>query len=407
MKKINNIGLLTLFVILGVLLSACSLNYVPSQDTGLNNALDEVSERSIIMFDEPESEEVIDEERGIIKYAADDVDESDVSLVIEVVEGELVDLQPRAVDPDEDKIKYSFTGPFNEAGLWQTTDGDAGKYLITITATDGDLIVMEYVLIIVNERNKAPVIECPEIINVLETDTIELNCNFYDVEGNEFDIKYSGWMTSDTYTTTYNDAGEYTVVVTAYDDMNNTVTKKIKINVKDKNRSPVLENVQDISAIEYDVIVLNITATDADGDDLNLVYGSLFDEDGMWITKDGDAGSYVSYVKVTDGTDTITKKFNVFIENINTRPSLAPISEIVVDEGETIRINVNATDAENDALTITFSGWMTSDMYTATYDDAGTHYVKVTVSDGRLETSQNVKIIVNNVNRPPMFVVPA
>lgn len=406
MKKINNIGLLTLFVILGVLLSACSLNYVPANNTDIDTIID-VTERSEIMFDEPGSGEIVDEERGIIKYTTEDVDETDVSLVIEAVEGELVDLQPKAIDPDDDTIQYSFTGPFNEAGLWQTADGDAGKYLITITATDGDLIVKEYVLIIVNERNKAPVIECPEIINVVETETIELNCNFYDVEGDEFDVKYSGWMSSDTYTTDYIDAGEYTVVVTAYDDLNNTVTKKIKINVKDKNREPILENVQDIYATEFDVIVLNITASDSDGDDLELVYGSPFDDDAMWITEDGDAGSYASFVKVSDGISTITKKFSIYIEHINTRPYLAPIPEIVVDEGETIKIHVNTTDAEDDDLTITFSGWMSSDTYTTNYDDAGIHYTKVVVSDGRLETSQNVKIIVNNVNRPPVFVVPA
>jgi len=404
MKKINNIGLLTLFILLSIVLSACSLKYVPDQNIDLENGVNEITDRSEIMFDDLNKSE---EDRGIIKYASEDIDESDVSLIIEVVEGELIDLQPRAIDPDNDNIGYSFIGPFNEAGLWQTSDGDAGKYLITITATDGDLIIKEYVLIIITERNKAPIIECAEIINVIETETVELNCNFYDLEGNEFSVTYSGWMTSDTYTTTYDDAGEYTVIVTAEDDVNNTVTKKIKINVKNKNREPVLENVQDIYAVEYDVVLLNITTTDADGDDLNLVYGAPFDADGMWITKDGDAGSYASYVKVSDGTDVITEKFNVFIENINTRPYLASIPEIVVDEGETIKINVNATDAEGDDLTITFNGWMTSDIYTTTYDDAGTHYVKVVVSDGVLETSQNVKIVVNNVNRPPVFIVPA
>jgi len=403
MKKINNIVLITIFILLAVVLSSCSLKYVPDQTIDLDNGPD-ISGRSKIIFDEINDSE---ENRGLIKYVDEDVDESDVSLILEVVEGELVDLQPKAVDPDNDNIAYSFTGPFNEAGLWQTSDGDAGKYLITITATDGDLIVKEYVLIIVNERNKAPVIECPEIINVLETETIDLGCNFYDLEGNNFDIEYTGWMTSDTYTTTYDDAGEYTVVVKAEDDLNNSVTKKIKINVKNENRKPVLGNMKDIYATEYDVIVLNVTATDTDGDDLELVYAPPFDEDGVWSTVDGDAGSYASYVKVSDGTDTVTEKFNVHIDHINTRPSLALIPEIVVDESETIKINVDATDAENDDLTITFSGWMTSDTYTTTYDDAGEHYVKVIVSDGVLEATQNVKIIVNNVNRSPVFVVPA
>jgi len=49
---------------------------------------------------------------------------------------------------------------------------------------------------------------------------------------------------------------------------------------------------------------------------------------------------------------------------------------------------------------------MTSEVYATTYDDAGEHYVKVTVSDGQLEISQNVKVTVSNLNRPPVFIVP-
>ena len=401
MKK-TNITLFALIVIAALLLSACSLTYVPDE----SNALETLSDRSEIMFDEPSTESTVDKDRGLIKYADEDVDESDVSLTLNVVEGELVDLQPKAIDPDDDLIKYGFTGPFNEVGLWQTQDGDAGKYLITITATDGDLIIKEYILINVHERNKGPVVECPEIITVMETETINLNCNVYDVEGDVFALSYSGFMTTEIYQTAYGDAGEYTVLVTAEDNESNTAYKEVKIIIKDKNRLPIIDDVEDINAVEYDIILVEPTVSDDDGDELTITFAPPFDEDGVWVTEDGDAGSYSSYVKVSDGVDTVTEKFNIYIEHINTRPYLAPIPEFVVDETDLIIIDVNATDAEEDALTITFTGWMTSDTYQTTYDDAGVHYTKVTVSDGRLETSQNVKIIVNNVNRPPVIVVP-
>jgi hypothetical protein len=358
------------------------------------------------MFDEPLNDQT-DDNRDLINYADDNVDESDVSLTLNIIEGELIDLQPKAIDPDEDIIQYSFTGPFNAVGLWQTNDGDAGKYLITITATDGDLIVKEYVLIVIHPRNKGPVIDCPEVITVTETETVELNCNVYDIEGDVFTLSYSGFMTEEIYQTNYNDAGEYTVFVASKDANNNSVNKEIKVIIKDKNRLPTVSGIVDINAVEFDIILLEPVVVDEDGDETIVTFASPFDADGVWATEDGDAGTYSSYVKVNDGVNTITKRFNIFIDHINTRPYLAPIAEIVVNEGELVVIDVNVSDAEEDALVVTFSGWMNSDTYLTTHDDEGTHYTKVIVSDGRLESSQNVKIIVNNVNRPPVFVVPA
>ncbi len=406
MKKINTIGILAFMIIATLLLSACSLTYIPDNESAFDMDSDMFADRSEIMFDNVSESGVVNEDRGLINYADEGITESDVSMTISAVEGDLIDLQPKAIDPDEDIVEYTFTGPFNEVGLWQTQDGDIGKYLITIGATDGDLVIKEYVLVIINPRNKAPIIECPEEVVVSETDTVNLDCNLYDLEDDVFSLDYSGWMTSDEYTTTYDDAGEYTVLVSARDSENNTVQKEVSVIVKNKNRLPILSGVKDVYATETDIIILDVSTVDSDSDDLIITYGLPFDEDGVWATADGDDGNYASYVQVSDGTDTVTESFNIFIENINTRPHLAPIEDIEVTEGDVVLIKINATDAEDDELTITFSGWMTSEVYATNYDDAGEHYVKVTVSDGQLEVSQNVKVTVNNLNRPPVFVVP-
>ena len=42
-----------------------------------------------------------------------------------------------AVDPDGDPIVYNFTQPLDEKGEWQTGDGDAGEYIVTVYASDG------------------------------------------------------------------------------------------------------------------------------------------------------------------------------------------------------------------------------------------------------------------------------
>ena len=69
-----------------------------------------------------------------------------------------------------------------------------------------------------------------------------------------------------------------------------------------------------------------------------------------------------------------------------------------------VEIDVTATDADEDVLTVTFSGWMTSNTYQTTYDDAGEHIVTVTVTDGIEEVSQDITVTVNNVNRAPVFI---
>ena len=91
----------------------------------------------------------------------------------------------------------------------------------------------------------------------------------------------------------------------------------------------------------------------------------------------------------------------VTVKNVNRAPVLDLIADISVNEMETVNFNPTATDSDGDSLTFTYSGWMTSPGHVTTYDDAGKHTVTVTVSDGDLTDSQNVSVIVNNVNRPP------
>ena len=92
---------------------------------------------------------------------------------------------------------------------------------------------------------------------------------------------------------------------------------------------------------------------------------------------------------------------------MNTVPVLKTIPDITVKEGETVKLQISATDREGDKLTTTISGWMTGDTYKTTYDDAGSYTVKITVTDGQFTATQTVHVTVEDVNRPPVFVSPA
>lgn len=334
-----------------------------------------------------------------------DVDEEDVAYTINVVEEDLVRLDLEAVDPDGDTIEYSFTAPLNEQGRWQTQIGDEGKYLVTVTASDGKLATSEDVLIIVGRANRPPVIECPEKITVKEAELLTIDCNIYDEEGDSILVSYEGWVTSSSKRTTYDDAGEYTVLVRATDS-NKESTQKVDIIVENVNRAPTLEPIQDLTIMETTDVSIKPVATDPDGDDVTISFSKPLDEDGEWETDDGDAGTYEINVVASDGSASATETFTIVVTQINTAPVLKPIRDITVDEGDIIKIPVNAYDPEGDDLTISYSGFMEGEAYLTSYDDAGEYEQTVTVSDGVLQTTETFTITVRNKNRPPTFVLP-
>ncbi len=338
----------------------------------------------------PETPEIIPE--GIVR--------------IEKTEGDLITLRPDAYDPDGDTIMYKFTTPFDENGKWQTKEGDAGNYKITITASDGKLSTTEDVLVVVRPTNKAPVINCPDEITVKETETVKLNCNITDPEGEEVIIKYTGWMSSSTKKTTYNDEGEYETTISG-SDKNRTTEKTIKIIVENLNRAPVVQDIKDIKIEETETAKVDMVANDLDGDKLTYTYGKPLNDKGAWETKMDDAGTYDSYVVISDGEGSVRKEFKIIVSQKNTAPKLTYIEPITVSEGDTITLPINAIDREGDKLQVTVNGWFNTKSYNTTYDDAGEHTVTITVSDGKLSTSQEVEITVIDKNRPPVFKVPA
>mgnify|MGYP005841234301 CR=1 FL=1 len=348
------------------------------------------------------------------KEPVEEIDESKASLRIDAVEGDLVRIPVQAVDPDGDFLTYKFEKPFNERGIWQSKIGDEGKYLIKVTVSDGKLSVVDYVLVNLARANRPPAIECPDSIRVQETETVVIDCNIFDVDGDTVLTGYDGWMRTSRYTTQYGDAGEYTVVVRAKDKEAESF-QEVKVIVTKKNRAPVIEEMSPITAMETDTIKLTPKVSDPDGDNITLIYSKPFNRNGEWETTFGDAGTYDVTVTASDGKDKTETKVKVTVQRKNRPPVLRPIADIEVEEGDTVRIPVNAFDPDGDDVIISYSGWMDSAEYTTTYNDAypngcnekgctATYTVTVRVSDGVLSTAQDVKISVKDKNRPPQFI---
>jgi hypothetical protein len=251
------------------------------------------------------------------------------------------------------------------------------------------------------------VLEPIDTITLVEGETVSLEPVVSDPDGDDVSLSYSGWMTTNTKQTGFDDAGEHSVTVSASDGVN-TVSQDVTVIVENTNRQPILAPIADITVDEGDRVIIEPTAADPDNDELIITFSEPLDQAGEWQTDDGDAGEYDVDVSVSDGMLTDTRSFTITVEGLNAPPEIQLADEVQVDEGETVVLNPLVTDPDGDEVTVSYSGWMTSNTYTTTFTDGGDppaeYLVTVTASDGVNTVSKDVRVLVGDVNRPPEFV---
>lgn len=352
--------------------------------------------------DEPEAmeEEPADEPDAMEEEPDKEVMEETQYVTKTVTEGEMVSINPTAVDPDGDPITYTFSEPLDDEGEWQTEEGDAGEYIITITASDGKAEVSQKMRIIVEALNAPPYMEELDDVEVEEGDTVILEPEVGDDDGDEVFVEYSGWMTESTYKTDFSDAGEHTVTITASDGRNE-VSQNVDVTVIDVNRAPQLADLDDIEVLEGEMVVVVPEVSDLDGDDLEISFEEPLDDNGEWQTEEGDAGTYEPRITVDDGDLTTRKKVSITVVSLNSPPEMEELDDVTVNEGETVTLDPEISDPDGDDIEIIYSGWMQTDTKTTTSEDIGEHDVTITVSDGEHIVSQEVVVTVNGL---PQFV---
>ena len=320
-----------------------------------------------------------------------------------VTEGDFVSFPNlKAVDPDGDAIQYTYSAPLNEQGEWLTKVGDAAEYKVSIVASDGENDVSQDIILVVLPRNKAPTIKIEQSLTVKEGETVVLKPEISDPEGDRVEVVYEGWMTASEKKTNFADAGTHTVRITASDGVAKA-SKVVSVVVENVNRGPVIGVLGDITATAGDLVDLGLKVSDPDGDSLTVTYGDPIGNDGTWQTTDKDAAEYMVKVGVSDGTETVEKSVKIVVHPKNKAPVLSVADSVTVNEGELITLDATVTDPDGDDVIISYEGFMRSDTYQTDYNDAGSHSVTVTASDGINIVSKEVGIIINDVNRPPIF----
>src|SRR3989338_1626667 len=267
-------------------------------------------------------EEVILPELG--EETEDLVAEDDLD-VITIKENELVRLNVRVTDPDKDVVTYTYSRPLNTNGEWKTNYGDAGEYIVTITASDGTLTTEKKVKLMVERVNVAQMIEVLQDITVREGETVVFEPVVSDPNNDAVTVTVSEPLTSGNWNTDHTSAGEYQIRVVATDGELET-EQVLTLLVEDVNVLPEVSDVPaTITVQEGDTVTLTPTATDIDDDPITITISDPIGNDGVWETEYTDHGTYVVTVTITDGKDKIVKKVNVQVTDVNQPPMIEDV----------------------------------------------------------------------------------
>ena len=287
-----------------------------------------------------------------------------VSPITEITadETDLVALKPQAEDPDADNLIYTFSEPLDSEGMWQTTYGDAGEYNITITVSDGELTDSKDVLLIVNKKEEAPVINgfSPADSNPAVDEGSKLNFRVNASDLNNDKLAYL-WKLDDNavstadsyiYNPDYESAGTHTIEVIVTDDKAE-IAQEWAVTVNKVDRSLLLDKIEGITVNEGEAVSLNLP--DFKSYSLDYTISEPLGDDNLWQTDYNSSGEYdeKSYsvkVTITDGSFNAFREIQITVKNVDRAAVFAPIGDITMKENQKLTIKLEAADPDGDEV---------------------------------------------------------
>lgn len=296
---------------------------IEEEATAEEELLEEVSGEDLLEEIEKLEEELLLEEEITIPLD-EEIDLSQLQR-IEIDENELADLKVKVDDPDKDQVEYTFSLPLNEQGKWKTNYGDAGEYVVTITATDGELTARKDILLVVNKVNVPPMIKAIKDRIINEGEKVALEPQVIDPNKDRVTISISEPLASGTWETDHTSAGEYEVIITASDgELESKET--FLLTVMDVNVPPEVSGLEDITVEEGETIEIKPVVTDLDGDEVSLSISEPVGDDGVWETGFTDHGVFGITIVADDGKDKVIKKVTLTVEDVNMPPVIGEIT---------------------------------------------------------------------------------
>jgi len=325
-----------------------------------------------------------------------------------VNETENVKFTVAAVDKDKDPLTYTFSPPINSSGEWQTTLNDSGEYLINVTASDGAKNTTQQVLLVVNDVNEAPSMIIDDV-EANEGQLVTLEPEVTDANNDKIKLKFSKpFDKKGEWQTTYADAGEYNITVTASDGELET-SKTIIVTISDINVAPVVSILPSdkVEVLETESVEFEANASDFDNDELTYKWylddELVSEEETFTFNTDFDSsGVYDLILEVSDKETSVQAYAVVSVINLNREPVIDLYDSITINEGDLLDLELPARDIDGDAVSYTISESVGDDQVWQTgFEDAGVYDIKIKADDGDIKTEKTLKLTVLDVDRAP------
>ncbi len=331
--------------------------------------------------------------------------------IYRVQETDFVKINVEATDPDKDPISYTFSEPLDDKGEWQTDLGDAGEYLVNITASDGEKEAVQGVKIIVSEINKAPLVKEKKIF-VKENEAVDLTTLVSDPNDDPLNLLFNfPFDKKGKWTPSYDDEGSF-IATFIMDDGEFKVPARVEVIVEHSNQPPTISSYSVSEELkEGQTLTFSVDAVDNDGDKVEYTWTFddeqiSYDSEGTYSLDYDSSGKHVLKVVVNDGNSSSTKEWEYDVENTNRKPSLSQDS-VTVNEGQKVALNLPEKDQDGDVLSYTYEDPFNSDGEWQTgYFDSGSSSVKVIYSDGEFTDELFIDVEVLDVDRKPSLTLP-
>ena len=220
--------------------------------------------------------------------------------------------------------------------------------------------------------------------------------------------------------------GIHTITVTVSDGNGGTNSQEVQVTVNVVNVAPIVDAGSDQTALEGQTVMLNGTATDADGDSLTYLWShnsslaiqlaNSTSPSTTFAAPAVDADTAVTFtLTVDDGIGISSDQVTITIDH-NDLPTVKAGADQTVQEGQTVMLNGTAADNDGDQLTYRWSHDSTlpivfandaslSTTFAAPAVDADTEIIfTLTVNDGLTDSTDTVLVTVNDVPDDSDFV---
>ncbi len=308
-----------------------------------------------------------------------------------VTEGDTLIINVSVTDPDGNTVVLSasplatnmtFVDNLNNTGLFTFMPNyvQFGTYPLTVRAFDGSLWdSLSTVIHVAEQGNQPPILSPIGPRTVPEGDSLVINVSAIDPEGATPFLFVTSIPPFSNFTDNHNGTGRFafhpdyysagvrTVRFNAMDNGGLIDFEDVQITITDVNRPPIIVFVGDTLVYEGDSLRVNVIvtdSTDAVPGQLNLSNGYMPRNSTFTITGNGtgvymirpdynQAGvdSALFYASDNDSPPLGDQKwFRIHIREANRRPIFLQPPPGIVNQGETLIMNLSATDPDNDSL---------------------------------------------------------